>query len=228
MDKQTLCKNISYNFRNIGLLEAALSHRSAQGKNNERLEFLGDSILNFTVAELLYFRFPKIREGELSRLRAYLVKGETLAKLAQEFELGSYLRLGSGELKSGGYRRQSILADAMEAIVAAIYLDAGMDECKQCIKTWYESRIYTLETDTLSKDPKSELQEYLQSKRFALPYYEITKIEGMAHAQTFTVRCTIHDLNFYAESTGNSRRRAEQEAAAKVLKQLKSTEFQSN
>lgn len=211
---------LGYTFNNQALLLQALSHRSARGENNERLEFLGDSIINFIIAEALFARCPDATEGQLSRLRANLVNGTTLAELAQEFKLGNYLRLGSGELKSGGFRRESILADAFEAIIAAIYLDSDIDVCKNCVLKWYQSRLDDLSSLTVPKDPKSELQEYLQARRLPLPHYEVTNIEGEAHQQIFYVQCKIDLLNEPTQASGASRRKAEQAAAAKILKNL--------
>lgn len=218
---ETLCEKLGYTFRTPSLLEDALSHRSFRGnKNNERLEFLGDSILNFVIAAALFQNRPRAREGELSRLRASLVRGETLAILAQEFTLGNYLRLGVGELKSGGSHRTSILADAMEAVVGAIYLDAGMDICEQCILNWYANRLNDFSELPNLKDAKTRLQEYLQARKFPLPTYEILSIDGAAHEQTFRVNCTIVGLPHSAIGTGTSRRRAEQEAAKNFLELL--------
>lgn len=219
---KNLCQKLGHHFSHLDLLEAALTHRSARGLNNERLEFLGDSIVNFVIAEALYHAAPKASEGELSRLRASLVRGETLAQVAQEFELGNYLRLGAGELKSGGFRRQSILADALEAVIAAIYLDAGLDKCIALIQQWFQERLQRgLEIKIIEhKDPKSRLQEYLQSKKLGLPLYEITATTGEAHAQTFYVRCSVEGLALITEGVGNSRRIAEQNAAEQFLEQL--------
>lgn len=210
-----LSKKLGHTFNDDSLLEAALTHRSVRGLNNERLEFLGDSILNFVIAEALYQAAPKAREGELSRLRASLIRGETLAQIAQEFQLGNYLRLGPGELKSGGFRRHSILADAMEAVIAAIYLDAGLTKCIELIRIWYKDRLQQGLAITLAehKDPKSRLQELLQSKKLELPSYEVVAITGEDHAQIFHVRCRVTGLSLVTEGIGNSRRAAEQTAA---------------
>lgn len=216
-----LCKKLGYEFKNASLLEDALSHRSFHGKNNERLEFLGDSILNFVIAAALFRISPHAREGELSRQRASLVRGETLALLAQEFELGKYLRLGVGELKSGGSQRTSILADAVEAIIGAIYLDAGMEICEQRILNWYAKRLENFSELPSLKDPKTQLQEYLQAHHFPLPLYTVLEVEGAAHQQTFVVECYVEKLKQRAKGKGSSRRRAEQESAKKILEQLK-------
>ncbi|WP_410506458.1 ribonuclease III [Marinomonas sp. GJ51-6] len=202
------------------MLELALTHRSFGGKNNERLEFLGDSILNYVIAEDLFHRFPKAKEGELSRLRASLVKGDTLAELAREFQLGDFLKLGAGELKSGGFRRDSILADAVEGIIGAIYLDAGMDVCRQHILAWYKDRLDATSLKIVTKDAKTRLQEYLQARKYGLPQYEVVKIDGEPHDQTFYVNCQVEAYDGVIEGKGNSRRIAEQNAAAKALKKL--------
>lgn len=198
-----------------------MTHRSVGGANNERLEFLGDSIVNFVVGEALFERFPAAREGQLSRLRAGLVKGQTLAVVAREFELGECLRLGSGEMKSGGHRRDSILADALEAVIGAIYLDAGMDAARGRIRAWFDTRLDAIDLQNTQKDPKTRLQEFLQSRQQALPRYEVTLVEGEAHAQTFSVECHVAMLG--DEPTlgeGTSRRLAEQHAAEVALAKL--------
>lgn len=217
---QKLCRRIGYYFADLGLLELALTHRSYGGKNNERLEFLGDSILNYVIAEDLFHRFPKAKEGELSRLRASLVKGDTLAELAREFQLGDYLKLGAGELKSGGFRRDSILADSVEGIIGAMYLDAGMDVCRQHILEWYKERLNATSLKVVTKDAKTRLQEYLQARKHALPQYDVVDIVGEPHDQTFHVHCHIELCSEAIKGSGNSRRIAEQNAAAKALEQL--------
>ncbi len=217
---QKLCRRIGYFFADLGLLELALTHRSYGGKNNERLEFLGDSILNYVIAEDLFHRFPKAKEGELSRLRASLVKGDTLAELAREFQLGDFLKLGAGELKSGGFRRDSILADSVEGIIGAMYLDAGMDVCRQHILAWYKDRLEATSLKVVTKDAKTRLQEYLQARKHALPQYDVVDIVGEPHDQTFHVHCHIELCNEAIEGCGNSRRIAEQNAAAKALEKL--------
>lgn len=218
-----LSRRLGYSFTDPGLLQSALSHRSAMGKSNERLEFLGDAVLNFVIAAALYTLCPKAQEGDLSRLRANLVKGETLARMAQEFELGQYLRLGLGELKSGGAQRQSILADAMEAVIGAIYLDSGFEICRALVLQWYETRLNEVKTQKVQvKDPKTCLQELLQSKRLPLPMYLVSTVSGAMHEQQFTVSCTVAGDSFIATGTGASRRKAEQTAAAEYLKYLQS------
>ncbi|MFD2190113.1 ribonuclease III [Pistricoccus aurantiacus] len=215
-----LSRRIGHEFVDISLLELAVSHRSHAGQNNERLEFLGDSIVNFVIAEALFRRFPAAREGQLSRLRARLVKGQTLAELAREFELGQYLRLGSGEMKSGGHRRDSILADAVEAMIGAIYLDAGMEVAKTRVLSWFATRLEALNLKDTQKDPKTRLQEFLQSRQAPLPQYEVVAVEGEAHAQTFTVECHVDVLESRASGIGSSRRNAEQQAAETALARL--------
>lgn len=195
----------------------ALTHRSFAGRNNERLEFLGDAILNFVAGEALFERFPLAREGQLSRLRARLVKGETLAILARGLQLGDYLRLGSGELKSGGFRRESILADALEALIGAIYLDAGMDVARQRVLSWLSNELDSLTLVDTNKDPKTRLQEFLQSRATDLPRYEVVDIQGEPHCRTFFVQCEIALLNDKTQGQGASRRIAEQVAAAAAL-----------
>lgn len=215
-----LQKQLDYRFKDEVLLQLALTHRSHGGNNNERLEFLGDSILNFIISEDLYTRFPQAREGQLSRLRARLVKGMTLAEIAREFGLGDHLRLGSGELKSGGFRRESILADALESVIGAIYLDGGFEVCRERVLHWYEGRLGALSLKDTLKDPKTKLQEFLQSRQLALPRYEVVAIEGEAHAQTFHVRCFVESLSEATTGIGSSRRLAEQQAARLALIEL--------
>jgi ribonuclease-3 len=218
--KQTLERlesRLGYRFNNKELLHLALSHRSSAGESYERLEFLGDSVLNFTIAEALFHQFEKAQEGELSRLRARLVKGVTLAELAKEFELGDYLRLGSGELKSGGFRRDSILADALEALIGGILLDADITTCQRLILGWFDTRLKRLSLNDTHKDSKTRLQEFLQSRQMPLPVYEVLRIEGEAHAQTFHVSCSNVALQEKTVGVGSSRRIAEQNAAKEAL-----------
>lgn len=211
---------LGYTSRDDALIEAALTHRSAGGDNNERLEFLGDGVLNCVIADLLYREFPLADEGELSRLRATLVRGESLADIATQLDLGAQLRLGPGELRSGGHRRESILADALEALFGAIYLDGGFDAARAVIERVMESRIMELPAPADLKDPKTRLQEYLQARALALPSYGLEDVEGESHNQIFTVSCTVSALALRATGQGNSRRRAEQEAAGRVLESL--------
>lgn len=196
----------------------ALTHRSYGNQNNERLEFLGDSIVNMVIAESLFLSFDKAREGHLSRLRARMVKGVTLAEIGREFELGSYMRLGSGELKSGGFRRESILADAVESVIGAIYLDSDFYTCREQVLRWFEHRLKQLDLQDTQKDPKTRLQEYLQSRQFPLPKYEVISVDGEAHSQTFHVSCVLSSLDRKTSGVGSSRRIAEQEAARSALK----------
>ncbi len=213
-------KKLGYQFNDSGFLNLALTHRSANGKHNERLEFLGDSILSFVIADDLYHRFPKINEGDMSRMRATLVRGHTLAELGREFELGDYLKLGPGELKSGGFRRDSILADAVEAIIGAIYLDSGTEVVRGIILSWYQTRLEAIKPGVSQKDPKTRLQEFLQGRRKPLPVYTVTNIKGEAHNQEFTVSCDVAGIGMPVIGKGTSRRKAEQAAAETALEQL--------
>ncbi len=219
-DVDKLSISVGYRFQQQPLLEQALSHRSVGGKNNERLEFLGDSILSYVISVELFQRFPQVDEGGLSRLRASLVKGETLAELARKLSLGDYLKLGPGELKSGGFRRSSILADAFEALLGAIYLDSDIATVQQVILRLFEQRLNAVSPETALKDPKTRLQEYLQSRQLPLPNYEVTQITGKAHAQTFTVSCRIEGMDEAVMAEGSSRRKAEQMAAKLILDKL--------
>lgn len=216
-----LLKQIDYEFADIDLLQQALTHRSAAKKHNERLEFLGDAVLGLVIAQRMYEKFPLLPEGKLTRLRSNLVKGETLAKVARELALGTLIKLGPGELKSGGHRRDSILADAVEAIIGAVYLDAGIDKATHIIDTLFAKRIADLDPNLQIKDNKTQLQEYLQSRQFDLPDYEVTDISGKDHAQTFTVKCDVVALKLKEIGVGRSRRIAEQEAAKLVLEKIK-------
>ncbi|WP_239638517.1 ribonuclease III, partial [Vibrio cholerae] len=173
-----LTSKLGYTFKETELLNLALTHRSANGKHNERLEFLGDSILSFVIADELYRRFPKVNEGDMSRMRATLVRGNTLAELGREFDLGDYLKLGPGELKSGGFRRDSILADAVEAIIGAIYLDSDLETARSIVLEWYHGRLEEIKPGASQKDPKTRLQEFLQGRRKPLPVYTVTNIKG--------------------------------------------------
>ena len=215
-----LYKAIGYTFTNEALLEQALTHRSAAKQHNERLEFLGDAILGMIVGETLFKRFPTGPEGKLTRMRSTLVKGDTLAELAKEASVGELLNLGPGELKSGGHRRSSILADAVEAILGAIYLDSGMDEVRGVIDRLWETRINKLDPNAHPKDSKTRLQEFLQGRKQALPTYEVLSISGKDHAQTFEVSCKVERLPEAVVASGNSRRKAEQEAARLTLERL--------
>ena len=212
-----LLKKLEYSFNNIELLKEALTHRSYAAKNNERLEFLGDGILNFVIAHELFKQYPDVQEGDLSRLRANLVNKESLAVIAQQLDLGDVIQLGSGELKSGGFRRPSILADAVESILGAVYTDGGFESCQELIIRLYANRLAS-PTDLQSlKDPKTQLQELLQSRRFSLPDYQVINISGQAHAQVFHVRCSIKKMHIEVSGKGKSRRKAEQMAAEKAI-----------
>ena len=213
-------RKIGYQFNDADLIHLALTHRSAAGKHNERLEFLGDSILSFVIADDLYHRFPKVNEGDMSRMRATLVRGHTLAELGREFELGDYLKLGPGELKSGGFRRDSILADAVEAIIGAVYLDSDTEVVRRIILSWYQSRLESIQPGVSQKDPKTRLKEFLQGRRNPLPVYTVTNIKGEAHNQEFTVECEVAGVDKPVIGKGTSRRKAEQAAAETALEQL--------
>ena len=215
-----LSKLLDYRFKDEGLLEQALTPRSAAKKHNERLEFLGDAVLGMVIADALFARFPSVPEGKLTRMRSTLVKGDTLAEMAKEAGVGELLKLGQGELKSGGHRRSSILADAVEAILGAIYLDAGIDTVSKVILSLWSARIDRLDPNEHPKDSKTRLQEYLQSRREPLPVYEVVGISGKDHAQTFEVSCTVAQLEKPVFGTGNSRRKAEQQAAKETLEKL--------
>ncbi|MBI5041026.1 MAG: ribonuclease III [Gammaproteobacteria bacterium] len=220
-DAGALLRRLGYTFRDPALRDSALTHRSAGGANNERLEFLGDAILDLVIAEDLYLRYPQASEGELSRLRASLVRKQTLAELARDLDLGEYLHLGPGELKSGGYRRDSILADALEAIFGAVYLDGGFAASATLIQALYAGRLDILPDKPLAiKDPKTQLQEYLQGRHLHLPEYAVVSVRGDAHDQIFEVECQIAALTQSTRAQGSSRRRAEQQAAQQMLEQL--------
>ena len=219
-----LCQKIGYQFKDESLLAMAITHRSFSANNNERIEFLGDSLLNMIIAEALYKRFPNLREGELSRIRALLVSGKTLAELANEFNLGVFLRLGAGEKNTGGHRRNSTLADAVEALIGAIYLESGFDVCRERVLSWLEARIAVLNPESSHKDAKTRLQEFLQARKLPLPDYQLLDTEGADHQQTFIVSCSVSLLKSTISASGSSRRKAEQAAAEKVLIALKDTE----
>ncbi|WP_126445483.1 ribonuclease III [Sulfuricystis multivorans] len=211
---------LGHRFAKPELLRQALTHRSHSSPHNERFEFLGDSVLNCAVAMLLFRKFPTLKEGELSRLRASLVRQETLAEIATSLGLGDALRLGEGELKSGGFRRPSILADALEAIFGAILLDAGFDSALATIERLYRERIERLDPRSAGKDAKTALQEWLQGRRLPLPQYQLLETLGSAHAQEFVVACNIPALDIRVTGRGASRRAAEQEAAQAALDKL--------
>ncbi|MBU3825437.1 MAG: ribonuclease III [Candidatus Oceanisphaera merdipullorum] len=217
---QILEKKIGYTFKDPAMLVRALTHRSAGSRHNERLEFLGDSLLSMVIADALFHRFPKVNEGDMSRMRATLVREKTLAELAREFELGEYLILGPGELKSGGFRRESILADAVEAIIGAVYLDANIEQVQAMMLGWYEDRLDAIQPGIDQKDPKTRLQELLQGKRKPLPTYTVEHVIGEAHNQKFTVHCQIEGMAQPVIGIGTSRRKAEQSAAEHALEVL--------
>jgi len=217
---EELCKKLVLTFNNPQFFTTALTHRSASSNNNERLEFLGDSILGFVIAQKLYELFPGACEGVLSRLRASLVNQSSLAELARKHQLGDYLLLGSGELKSGGFRRDSILSDALEAIIGALYNDQGMHACQQWILQLFAEKLKGLSLDNWQKDPKTQLQELMQSKKMELPDYTLMTMSGLAHEQTFKVKCTTPLIAESCIGTGNSRKKAEQSAAELMLELL--------
>ena len=212
-------QQLGYRFNDPALLNQALTHRSATGQSNERLEFLGDAVLSAIISQALFLRYPQASEGDLSRLRASLVKGTALAELARGLNLGDSLRLGGGELKSGGFRRESILADALEALFGAIYLDGGFERCQQVILNLYQARLAALPLGDDLKDPKSRLQEHLQSRQQPLPVYSVLEVSGAEHARQFKIQCQVDD-QLRTVASGSSRRRAEQEAARRALTEL--------
>ena len=219
MDKErqaSLSRIIHYTFHDPSLMIMALTHRSFSSQHNERLEFLGDSVLSFLIANELYKRFPRIDEGDLSRLRAQLVKESSLSHIALSIGLGDFIRLGEGELKSAGWRRPSILADTFESIIGAIYLDGGIESAQQFVLRFFDMQLNEIDPKLIQKDAKTLLQELLQSKKSDLPIYTVVSIEGEAHSQTFTIECLIKKLNIKTQGVGNSRRIAEQEAASKA------------
>jgi len=222
-DLDDLQSRLGYRFKDLRHLESALTHRSMGPLHNERLEFLGDSIVNFVVAEALFRRYPEAQEGKLTRMRASLVRGQSLSQLARRLQLGETIRLGSGERKSGGRRRDSILADAMEAVIGAIFLDSGMAACQSCITTWLESELASVNPNQVDKDPKTALQEWLQREKKELPVYRVLEVLGPAHQQTFRVQVQVDGLDQYPVGTGASRREAEQAAAADALSQLRAS-----
>jgi len=220
MQQERLEGALGHKFSQPELLRQALTHRSFGSPHNERLEFLGDSVLNCVVATLLYERFADLREGELSRQRANLVRQDSLAEIAQTLNLGDCLRLGEGELKSGGFRRPSILADGLEAVLGAVYLDAGFEAARAAIEHLYAPLLARIDPKISGKDAKTELQEILQARKLPLPQYELVATRGEAHAQEFEVACSIPALGIRAAGTGNSRRNAEQAAAHRAISQV--------
>ena len=219
MDKErqaSLSRIIHYTFNDPSFMIMALTHRSFSSQHNERLEFLGDSVLSFLIANELYKRFARIDEGDLSRLRAQLVKESSLSTIATSIGLGDFIRLGEGELKSAGWRRPSILADTFESIIGAIYLDGGIEPTHEFVLRFFETQLNEIDPKLIQKDPKTLLQELLQSKKSDLPIYTVVSIEGEAHSQTFTIECQIKKSNIKTQGVGNSRRVAEQEAASRA------------
>ncbi len=210
---ENLCRQLGHEFKNARLLERALTHRSFAPEHYERLEFLGDSILGCVIAKYLYGEFPEMSEGDLSRLRSNLVKESTLVVFAEQLELGSHLKLGEGERKSGGFRRPSILADAVEALIGAVFLDGGFAAAEQMVLKLFVPYLARVDIRTLGKDAKTLLQEYLQGRRIALPDYSVTGTQGVAHEQLFRIECAIPALKIVTQGTGSSRRNAEQQAA---------------
>ena len=215
-----LVSRLSYQFNDPELLKRALRHCSAGKDNNERLEFLGDSILGLIIAEILYNTLPLATEGELSRMRSTLVQQSTLAEIARELQLGSYLILGAGEIKSGGANRESILADALEALICALYFDGGLDVCVSIVKEWYTPRLSSIEQIQPAKDAKTRLQEFLQARKLPLPIYAIQEVNGKDHQQKFLISCSVVLLQSPETGTGNSRKEAEQKAANAVLQKI--------
>lgn len=215
-----LSRKLDYEFSDIAIFDKALTHRSAGGNNNERMEFLGDSILGFVVADVLFAKLGTADEGDMSRLRSSLVKGVTLAEIAKEIDLGDYLHLGPGELRSGGQSRNSILADALEAVIAAVYIDGGIDAARKIITRIYKNRFENITKKKDLKDPKTRLQEYLQARHYKLPTYTVLEVTGEQHNQHFIVKCNVSDLNLQNIADGSSRRIAEQKAADNILGDL--------
>ncbi|MDH4234899.1 MAG: ribonuclease III [Gallionella sp.] len=219
-DSSALCDQLGYVFKQPQLLQRALTHRSYAPEHNERLEFLGDSVLGCVIANYLYGSYPQLSEGELSRLRSNLVREDTLAALAQQVNLGSHLRLGEGELKSGGFRRPSILADAMEAFFGAVLLDGGFAAAEKVVLGLFVPHLAKVDVQTLGKDAKTLLQEYLQGRHIPLPVYSVIATQGQAHEQSFEVECAIPSLKISTRGAGSSRRNAEQQAAQEACQQL--------
>lgn len=215
---ETWLKNsLDYKFNDVRLLEQSLTHRSAPGDNNERLEFLGDAVLDFVISEVVFRAYPFAPEGDLSRLRASLVKDVTLSELAADLGLGEHLILGSGERKTGGHRRESILADALEAIFGAVFLDAGFDTAWKVIESAFGERLHNFPSIEELRDPKTRLQEWLQARQKGLPIYELVNVSGQAHLQTFEVSCSVSGVEKATNGNGTTRRNAEQESAAAML-----------
>ena len=219
MDLDVFSQRIGCRFSDPGLLLRALTHRSYSIANNERLEFLGDSVVNCTIALELYHKFPQLSEGDLSRLRASLVSQPSLFAIARHFEFGDQLLLGEGEMKTGGSRRPSILADAVEAVIGAAFIDGGFDQARTLVRTLFASALDAIDPSTTGRDPKTLLQEHLQGRRIALPQYAVIAVRGEAHDQRFQVECVIPDLEIRSLGEGTSRRSAEQDAAHRAYEQ---------
>lgn len=215
-----LYKTLQYQFDDVGLFNQALTHRSATGNNNERLEFLGDAVLDFVISEALFKARPAATEGDLSKLRSSLVKDSSLAELALALGVGEYLVLGSGEQKTGGHRRESILADALEAIFGAVFLDSGIDVAQRIIERVFETRLAELPDAEDLRDPKTRLQEWLQARGMGLPVYNLENVTGKAHKQRFEVSCTVPEMPHVTRGQSTTRRKAEQKAAALMLEKL--------
>jgi len=215
-----LSSRLGYRFASKDLLVQALTHRSVKGQNNERLEFLGDAVLSIVIAQWLYEHFPHASEGELTRWRASLVKGSTLAKVARQLELGECLVLGGGELKSGGHRRDSILADAVEALLGAIFVEVGLEGCRERVLDWFDEQLEAITQGGDEKDAKTRLQEYLQSRGKPLPLYQVLQVEGDQHDQMFTVSCSVEGLAKPVTAQATSRKKAEKNAAEQALSRL--------
>lgn len=220
MSLQILQERLGYSFKDSALLQTALTHRSHSSQHNERLEFLGDSILNCVIATLLYERFAQLDEGSLSRFRSNLVRQKALYEIAQELEMHRFLRLGEGELKAGGFRRPSILADTLEAVFGAIFLDSDFATIHQIIRKLFQSLLDEIDQASFGKDAKTQLQEYLQGRKIALPEYHVVATHGAAHNQEFEVDCVIPKLDIHVFGTGHSRRAGEQDAAQKALEEI--------
>lgn len=219
-DRARLIERIGHYFSDPGLLDLALTHRSWGALNNERLEFLGDAVLGMLISQILYRNFAHASEGELTRWRAQLVNGGSLADVARDLGLGQHLRLGQGEMKSGGQHRDSILANSLEAVLGAIFLDGGVDACERCARHWFSARLDALSLTGDDKDPKTRLQEYLQAQGVTLPQYDVEQVQGADHAKVFSVTCSLALTDEVFTGTASSRRKAEQAAAANALAYL--------
>ncbi len=224
----TLCEKLDYRFNDESLLIEALSHRSSGAVNYERLEYLGDSFLNFTIATEVFHHRPDDDEGALSRLRASLVRQSTLAEIARELQLGDYLNMGVGELRSGGFKRDSILSDVVESIIGAVFLDSGFEAARKLVLRLYGNRVVELPPSAELKDPKTRLQEWLQAQSLDRPEYEVVEATGKSHDMRFTVVCSLNALNLSVKSTSTSRRKAEQAAAASMLERIERQESQAS